>query len=337
MINYKKSLALLLLLYVVILTVNLLVNYPSYVAGGNWMFSISFSLAVTTAGWLGYMALYYGFFKHRLTWHRHPTGNLVLSVILSGVYGVLIMVLSMKLLHLSGRGSAPVFHDYVVNSIYAALFTMLLGLIINGQHFLQQWKKSAEDNERMKTELLQSQHEALKNQVNPHFLFNALNTLTSLIPEQPATAIQFVQSLSNIFRYSLQHHRESTVLLATELKVATAFLFLQQQRFTGQLNVSINITEPSKQRHIVVHSLLILLENVIKHNEISAQNPLSIFIETEEDYLVVANAYQPKKQAQPSLGLGLSNIVERYKIITELPVLIRNTELFTVKIPLLKL
>lgn len=333
--KFKKPLILLLLLYIVILTVNLLVNYQNYLKGANWIFSISFSLTVTTAGWLGYMALYYGFFKHRLNWYRHPSGNLFLTVVLSGIYGILLMVFAMQLLHLSGKGTAPSFHNYLINGMYAALFSMLLGLIINGQHFLQQWKKSAEDNEKMKTELLKSQHEALKNQVNPHFLFNALNTLTSLIPEQPATAVQFVQSLSNIFRYSLQHHHESTVLLATESKVAQAFLFLHQQRFAGHLNVHITIDEPAQEKHIVVHSLLTLLENVIKHNEISAQNPLSIFIKTEKDYLSVTNDYQPKQYAQQSLGLGLANIVERYKMITDLPVMVNNAALFTVKIPLL--
>lgn len=333
-IDLKKPFALLLLLYLAILSVNLLVNYPIYAAGGSWLFSISFSLSVTTIGWLGYMGLYYGLFKHRLNWHKYPSANLFLAVILSGVYGILLMVLSMKGLQLAGRGQAG-FYDYVVNGMYAALFSMLLGLLINGQHFLQQWKKSAEANERMKTELLLSQHEALKNQVNPHFLFNALNTLISLVPEQPATAVQFIQSLSNIFRYSLQHHKEATVLLDIELKVATAFLFLHQQRFSGKMNVCIDIPDTVKQKHIVAHALLILLENVVKHNEISTQNPLSISITSEADYLVVSNTYQPKQQHQPSLGIGLSNVVERYKIITDQPVLIRNTALFTVKIPLL--
>ncbi len=337
MTKLRRPLLLLLLLYIVVIAVNLLVNYPGYATGHSWVFSISFSLSVTTAGWLGYMALYYCFFKRRLNWHRRPTGNLALTVILSGIYGVVLMVLSMQLLVVIGNGARPDLYTYSLNSMYAALFTMLLGLIINGQHFLQQWKKSTEDNGRMKTELIQSQHEALKNQVNPHFLFNALNTLAGLIPEQPSAAVQFVQGLSNIFRYSLQHPRESTVVLAKELKVASAFLFLNEQRFMGQLSVLINLSDAGKQKHIVVHALLTLLENTIKHNEISTEKSLSIIIRDEADYLVVANSYQPKSYLQPSLGLGLPNIVERYRMITDRPVLIHKTDFFTVKIPLITL
>jgi two-component system LytT family sensor kinase len=337
MTESRKAGLILLLLYVFVLGINFTVNYPVYAAGNSWVFSVTFSMGITTIGWLGYVILYYRFFKSKLNWKKHPTRNLLFSVLLSGCYGIAIMMLSMKTLQLTGRGAATTY-DYAVNSAYAALFSMLFGLIINGQDFLHQWKKSADDNERMKMELLQSQHEALKNQVNPHFLFNALNTLTSLIPERPDTAIRFVQGLSSIFRYSLQHHHTATVSLATELHVATAFLFLNQQRFGDKLIVTVNIPEKEQAKHIVTHALLTLVENAIKHNEISTENPLSISIDTENGTsLVVTNPYQPRQQTAPSLGLGLANIVERYKMVSDQQVTIRKDELFTVRIPLLEI
>lgn len=332
----KKLLAILLCLYLVVLTVNLTANYRWYSQGGDWRFSILFSLALVTLGWLGYIPLYYGLFKERLNWKHRPYRSFAISILISGVYGVVLMIGVMKLLVLTGvlvQDKSP--DAYAINSMYAALFAMMCGLIINGQLFLSRWKKSVEENERMQLELLQAKYMALKYQVNPHFFFNALNTLNSLIAEDRAAATQFVNCLSRVFRYSLQYGNERTVALNDELKVAEDFLFMIRQRFQDKIQVHIDLPPQAMEAHIAGYALLTLVENAIKHNEISREYPLTVRIFREPGYLVVCNNYQPKDTAMPVSGIGLSNIQERYQAITAMPVVIEQGPMFTVKIPLL--
>jgi hypothetical protein len=328
--KFKRIIGPLLALYIVLLTVNISINYPYYKAGGSWRFSIAFTLFVSTIGWLGYILLYYPLLSRRLNWRKHPTRNFALTIAGSGVYGVLIMAVAHKTLQFMGKG-----HGAVSDFVYAALFSVLLGLIIHGQDFLMRLQQSIIDNERMKLELLKSQHEALKAQVGPHFLFNALNTLVGIIPDDPKVAVQFVHGLSAVLRYALQRNEE-TIALSTELKVAASFLFLNKLRFGDRLHVAIHVAPAAKACHIATHSLLTLLENAVKHNEISAEKPLIIRIDSKaDDTLSVSNGYQPKSAAGPSLGLGLPSIVDRYSMLTGRPVTIEKNSSFTVTIPLL--
>jgi sensor histidine kinase YesM len=335
--GFKKTIITLFVTYALVLAVNITANYELYKTGEYWQFSIPFSLSVATIGWLGYMLMYKLFFKNYLDTKRNPNVSLLLSVIISGLYGVLLMLLVMRsLVWFFHHEEQPIF-NYTNNALYAALLAMLLGLIVNGQDFLKQLKTSAEENERMKKDILQAQYQALKNQVSPHFFFNTLNTLATLIPEDPVVAVNFVHQLSKVFRYSLQTGDEKTVSLETELKVVQAYLFLNEQRFNGKLSASVSVSDEALPMHIVPHALLMLVENGVKHNEISSAYPLTIHVFNEQNkYLVVANNYKPKKQTEISTGLGLNNITERYKLLTDNNVVIEIDNNFTVKIPLLK-
>jgi len=334
----KKTLITLLLSYLVVTSVNIIANYPEYAAGADWRFSILFSVAVITVGWAGYILLDSLFFRKIMNWERRPNATLLFSVLISGLYGIMVMALAMKsLVWFFDMRDQPLY-DYVNNSMYAVLFAMLIGLAINGQEFLNQWKKSAEENDRMKQELLRSQYEMLKSQVNPHFFFNSLNTLSNLIPENPEVAGRFVNQLSKVFRYSLQNRQEQSVSVETELDIVQSYLFINQQRFGSKLVVNVEIDKRALPLHIITHSLLTLVENCIKHNEISFANPLSVHIYNDNDeYLVVENTYRPKALSEISMGIGLPNIVDRYRLVTDKSIIIQKENgLFTVKIPLLK-
>jgi LytS/YehU family sensor histidine kinase len=214
---------------------------------------------------------------------------------------------------------------------------MLVSLIMHGQTFLTQLKRSAQANEMMQRQLLQAQYEALKNQVNPHFFFNSLNTLISIIPEEPQVAVNFVKQLSRVFRYAIENSGENKVPLEKELKVAESFLFIHTQRFQEKLKVEINVDEAALHKNIISQSLLMLVENVIKHNEISGDKPLTLRVYNDnETYLVIENTLNPKLYVEPSTGIGLSNIKERYKLLSDKPVTLETAESeFRVKIPLL--
>jgi len=330
----KKLLFVLGVALSIVMGVNLVSNYPYY-KHGNWHFSVFFSLTATTLGVLGGYTIFHFLFR-RYNWLKNPTLKLLSSVLVFGLYGLLLMYASVAVV-------GQVLHiDYNVESlkgdvIYAVLFSMIIGLVVSGHSFLLHLKKASEDNLLMQQQMVQSQFDTLKNQVNPHFLFNSLNTLTVMIPQQPDVAVQFVEQMAKVFRYSLQHGGEQTVSLDTELKVVRSYLFLNEQRFDGKLRVDINLDDNAKQKRVITQSLLMLVENAIKHNEISSANPLTLTINNEgTSLLVAANTLQRKPIPEASTGVGLENIKRRYALATAMPVQVtESNNLFVVKIPLL--
>ncbi len=227
--------------------------------------------------------------------------------------------------------------DIIFNSNAAALLCSLTGVAIyENIYFVKQLRKSVEEKELLKRESLQAQLNALKTQVNPHFLFNNLNTLSSLIPENPKHAVDFVQQLSKVYRHILEVKDEKSILLKDELEVLTAYTFLLKTRFDKNLEVHIRVPQNKLKDKIVPLSLQILMENAIKHNIVSSEKPLHIEVFTDNGNLVVSNNLQMKKQISESTGIGLDNIRNRYKLISEKPVNVTESETnFTVSIPLI--
>jgi two-component system LytT family sensor kinase len=332
----KKLLILFLVSCIIVLGVNFAGNYQYYMAGNDWHYSVFFSLSITTLGWVGGMSLYYLFFRN-IQWTVRPTQKLLTSVLLFAIFGVAMMLVAMKVMVLLFHFREQATQDYIYNCTYSALFTIIIGLMTSGQQFLFHLKKSIQDNEQMKQEMIQSRYETLKSQVNPHFLFNSLNTLTVMIPKQPEIAVNFVEQMSKVFRYSLQHSGENTMDVSAELKVVKSYLFLNEQRYDGKFVTEIKIDEGVLNQKIITQSLLMLVENAIKHNEISHENPLSLSIYNEGNYLIVKNTLQRKSLIEKSTNVGLENIRKRYALASEIPVVIEEIKnSFIVKIPLLK-
>ena len=227
--------------------------------------------------------------------------------------------------------------DVIIHSNSAALFcTILIIAIYESIYFMHELRHSVEETETLKRENLAAQLNALRTQVNPHFLFNNLNTLSSLIPENPEHAVDFVQELSKVYRHILEVKEEKSISLKDELEVLNAYTFLLKTRFDKNLQVNINIPPEKMQQKIVPLSLQILMENAIKHNIVSADKPLHIDVFTENGSLVVSNNLQMKKQINESTGIGLDNIRNRYKLLSNKPVKVTESETnFTVSIPLI--
>lgn len=181
-----------------------------------------------------------------------------------------------------------------------------------------------------------AQFETLKNQIDPHFLFNSLNVLSSLIEENPENAQKFTTSLSKIYRYVLDQKDKELVPLNEELNFAKTYMKLLSMRFENSLTYSLPETMINEDAKVVPLSLQLLLENTIKHNIVSDIQPLHISIIVEGDYLVVSNNLQKKEVLQSGSGVGLKNIVSRYAILTEKPVIVGSDDAnFLVKIPIL--
>ena len=203
--------------------------------------------------------------------------------------------------------------------------------------YAELWRQTTIEKEQLAKANLQSQLEGLKSQVNPHFLFNSLNTLIHIIPENPDNAVRFVQKMSKVYRYILEMRDCSTTPISTELEFLNAYIFLLKERFGDNFEAKIHPnTEGVADMEIVPLSLQILFENAVKHNVISAQKPLHIELFVEGKRLVIRNNFQPKNQVQEGTGVGLENIKNRYALVSQKTVeVVVTKQYFTVALPLL--
>ncbi len=182
-----------------------------------------------------------------------------------------------------------------------------------------------------------SQFETLKSQVNPHFLFNSLNVLSSLIYIDQDRAAKFVRQLSKVYRYVLDHKDVDTITLAEELPFIESYIYLLKTRFDQNLKVELDIPQSVRHRKVAPMVLQLLVENAIKHNVISKSKPLKVVLSVSEDgFLTVHNNLQLKSSTERSSQIGLANIRKRYDYLSGKKIEIENDhDYFTVKIPLL--
>jgi ligand-binding sensor domain-containing protein len=194
--------------------------------------------------------------------------------------------------------------------------------------------------EAMKKEKMEYQYETLKSQINPHFLFNSFNTLITIIEDNQNKAVDYVETLSDYFRSMLNYRDKDVIRLGEELDIVTSYFYLQQKRFGEHLALNIDVPLEFKENFSVPPlSIQLLVENAIKHNAVSHETPLQIdiTIDDKNQFLVVSNNLNPKKNHDPSTGIGLNNIFSRYKILTEQDVtVIRTDKQFNVELPLIK-
>lgn len=217
------------------------------------------------------------------------------------------------------------------------LITLIAYLIYEAVYFFAAWKQNIRKTEALAHQNVRSQLEALKNQLDPHFLFNNLNTLAALIDDENMNAQEYLERLSDVYRYVLTSNNQSTVALEEELGFLDAYLYLNKIRFRDNLRIEKKMSLAVYQRYIAPLSLQMLVENAIKHNVVSKENPLTITIRQEGDeYLVVENNIQEKILLEKSTRVGLQNIINRYSLLTDRRVEVsRDDGRFRVKIPLL--
>ncbi len=223
--------------------------------------------------------------------------------------------------------------------ILASILCLGILAIYESAYIYQQLQKSILEAQKFQTESIKSQFEVLKNQIDPHFLFNSLNTLASVIEENPQVAVHFAEKLSQVYRYILQNKDKELVRLDTELKFVESYIFLLKIRFEQNLIVNFEVKEEFYNTKIPPLSLQILVENAIKHNIISAGKPLTIEIFVNDlGFLAIKNNLQIKNSVQHSNKIGLENVIKRYQYFTQEAVqIIKNAQLFEVQLPLIKL
>lgn len=225
-----------------------------------------------------------------------------------------------------------------------ALMIGIRGILINLTfymflHLLYQSYQNQEvgiELERTKADNLGAQYELLKQQVNPHFLFNSLNTLKYMVESNDKHTVDFILKLSDFYRYTLESRKLDLIRLSEELDILNAYVFLLKARFEDGIDLSITVNEAHHASLIPPFTLQLLVENCIKHNVVSLEHPLQIRIYSGGEYIVVENRVQLKRTPESSMGMGLENINQRYIHLLDKKIEIRASEtLFTIKLPVI--
>lgn len=273
---------------------------------------------------------------YRFPWAAHPLRRLAVQALVGTLITLLVMVLlRLGAIMLLFPGWLIILQDEVA-MVLAVLFLVLvfnlteLGIFLN-----RNYRNSLAELERFRKENAEYQFEMLKLQLNPHFLFNSLNTLSSLVYENAEKASDFVRKLSDVYRYVLDNRSKEIVTLKEEMTFIASYTFLLGIRFQGMVDFKLDIEEKALDRQVAPMTAQLLIENAVKHNIASRQRPLTIHIFTKNDDLWVTNNLQLKEKSE-NTGVGLKNISSRYAFLTSRQVeIIRNEESFTVKVPLI--
>jgi sensor histidine kinase YesM len=228
------------------------------------------------------------------------------------------------------------FNRIFIHIILIAVFVSLLCSFDIVRYYFENWQDSSAKLNQYKKENAEYRFEILQNQVNPHFLFNSLNTLSVLIKEDDDAAVKFTQQLSVIYRHILDSRSRDLVNMNQEVHALKAYKYLLELRFVNKFSLSIRLDEGIFDYMLVPMSLQLLVENAVKHNVVSSKRPLKVEVYSEADRIVVRNNKQLKLQKESSTGMGLKNIDSRYKYFTNESIIVEETDKdFTVSIPMI--
>ena len=269
---------------------------------------------------------------------QHPTKRIIWGLVAMILYSVLayitIQVLMLWIMY--GSFSLSRIYDIFMGSYVAFLIGAAISLSFSAHGYLHAWRKSVLNAEKLKAEMLSYKYEALRNQINPHFLFNSFNVLSDLIYDDQKQAVNFVQQMSGLFRYVLDNRDKELVPLKDEMEFLNSYVFLLKTRFENKIEI-INQIVPDEDDLIVPMSLQLLIENAVKHNVASKAKPLKIEISKTDLHLEVKNNLQLKMAGDTSTGIGFKNMHQQYKFFTNEVIQVSHSDqFFIVKLPLLK-
>ncbi len=307
----------------------------SQILDSIWV-DLLFSFGLATAILLGHDFIV-SFLKRKFSTKTQHVQRLFVQFIITSIYSIA-AVYGYTIFFYTYIFPYGVVASYMFDFILVGLFIpILVSGIKESLYFYGEWEVEKIKKEQLQKENITARYEILKNQINPHFLFNCFNTLTEIIDQSKEMAVKFVHQLSRVYRFVLEHKDNEVVELEDELTVLNSYVFLQKLRFGDSLIINNSIKDDEKFYNIVPLTLQILLENALKHNIASIENPLQIDISVSEDSKLVFKNSLQKKNANGSTKIGLQNIINRYKYITKSAVDVKETaEDFVVKVPLIK-
>lgn len=304
-------------------------------SAGIFLQNCMFSVGIGYPSWKG-MFYITRVLERQLPWLKYPIKRLVFQVLTLFIFSGLVIFLGLyswlMLVEDIGFREVP---GFVAPSLKIVYIFMFLSLVLgNAVLFFKNWKEAAIQQEELKRAHLALQYQSLKDQISPHFLFNSLSSLATLINTDTGKATEFVHKLSDVYRYVLEQHENELVPLKDDLKFLEDYIFLQKIRFGDNLQVQNNL-ELDQNRLVIPLSLQMLVENAIKHNEISAEHPLVIGITSMgKGHVIVKNNLQRKEVSEPSPGTGLENLKKQITWFSDDPLLVQEEpDAFIVRMP----
>jgi two-component system, LytTR family, sensor kinase len=271
-------------------------------------------------------------------WIENTKKRLIVQSVFSIIFTSITLFALLYLLHQLRFGDGRIINRKMIEIFPPAiLFTFALLAVKIGSEFFIALKNSLLEIEKHKTESANAQLQNLKNQLNPHFLFNNLSVLTSLVHKNQDKAIDFINELSKVYRYVLDTKSSELVTLQEELTFINHYIYLQKIRFEDRISFEIKIDERKKTDYLLPMCLQMLVENTIQHNETSQANPLKVIIYTENNSLIIENPIKLRSNVADSTKTGLKNIEMRYSFYTDEKVIVMNNgKVFKVILPLIQ-
>jgi len=300
-----------------------------------WEFDIILITIIVLIIWEGNLQID-KWLNEKYSWLENPQKRLFIQLVTSILFTSVALFLFMFTLHQIKFGDGRLFNRKMMETFTPALlFTFALSAVYIGNQFFKAWKQSLVEVEKYKAESANAQLQNLKNQISPHFLFNNLSVLTSLVYKNQDKAVEFINELSKVYRYVLDNNTE-LVTLQDEMDFLNHYIYLLKIRFENSISFEININEHQQQAFVLPMSLQMLVENTIQHNETSQANPLKVSIYTKENSLIIENKIQPRSDFNESTKIGLTNLKSRYSFFTDEKIEILNDfKSFKVILPLI--
>ena len=277
-------------------------------------------------------------FDKRLPWLKYGAGRLITHLLLGILYSLVIINLAYLIFKIAFTDEFPTIGQLAVTNVYGTVIFIPAFCIYVSFYFLRHWQQSVLEAEAFKKETLKSELDNLKNHLDPHFLFNNLNILSSLIDYSQEESKVFLDKFADVYRAILKTKQEDLIELQEEMHVIDSYIYLLKTRFEDNILFDINITPQALQLMLPPLTVQMLVENAIKHNVISEKRPLQVSISSEGSWLIVENSlYEKPAELKDTGGSGLDNIRRRYHYFTEITISVeKSTETFIVKIPLVE-
>lgn len=301
-----------------------------------FLIATGWGMAIFVSQWIGHSYIQ-SKIARRHSWMDQPVKRLIYTVISVPLYSIFAYIIVQGIMEYLVNGVTPsswLPSDYL-EWLIPIFISFFISILVSAYGFFSNLKNSIIEQERLKSKMLSYKYEALRNQINPHFMFNSLNVLSDLVYEDQDLAVKFIHKFSDVYRYVLDSRTQELIGLNEEINFIKTYVFLLKIRFEDKLSVKIDIEENANEL-IVPLSLQLLIENAVKHNEISKQNPLKINLIKEDGWIIVSNTKQLKNSSTESKKIGLENLKQQFSYFTDkTPVIEESESHFTVKIPIL--
>ena len=272
-----------------------------------------------------------------LPWEKGVWNRIVVEFFYTNTVAIAAITIINNITYVAGLTEYSYKEHILLGIIIAIILNMFLSTFYEGIRLFSKWKTSLVESERLAKESMTSKFEALKNQINPHFLFNSLNTLSALIYSDTEKAEVFIDEFASIYRYILDNRDRFVVSLKEEIDFIKSFVYLLKIRFGDGLVFNIHIDSELLKHNLPTLSLQLLVENAIKHNIVSTDHPLEVSIYNENNSIIVKNNLQPRDEEIDSIGIGIVNLKERYKLLSDLePRFEIANEHYIAKLPLIQ-